>query len=166
MKVKSESEVPQSCPTLSDSMDCSPPGSSVHGIFQARVLEWRVLKGIILRSRKWRLEKSSFSVRDWGGNLGKRCWENSSTTPTHEAMERDNMSWSWDQVASCSNQEKSLDYQESLEAVWRKSWLQGSHFISKTWGQSLLSGPLSFPEHLLIRRSFDEQEKTFTLLLL
>ena len=40
MTVKSESEVTQSCPTLSDSMDCSPPGSSIHGIFQARVLEW------------------------------------------------------------------------------------------------------------------------------
>ena len=40
MKVKSESEVAQSCPTLSDPMDCSPPGSSVHGIFQARELEW------------------------------------------------------------------------------------------------------------------------------
>ena len=40
MKVKSESEVAQSYPTLSDPMDCSPPGSSVHGIFQARVLEW------------------------------------------------------------------------------------------------------------------------------
>ena len=40
MKVKSESEVAQSCPTLSDPMDCSPPGSSVLGIFQARVLEW------------------------------------------------------------------------------------------------------------------------------
>ena len=40
MKVKSESEVAQSCPTLSDPMDCSLPGSSVHGIFQARVLEW------------------------------------------------------------------------------------------------------------------------------
>ena len=39
-KVKSESEVAQSCPTLSDPMDCSPPGSSIHGIFQARVLEW------------------------------------------------------------------------------------------------------------------------------
>ena len=35
-----ESEVTQSCPTLRDRMDCSPPGSSVHGIFQARVLEW------------------------------------------------------------------------------------------------------------------------------
>ena len=40
MKVKSESEVAQSCPTLSDSMDCSLPGSSAHGIFQARVQEW------------------------------------------------------------------------------------------------------------------------------
>ena len=40
MKVKSEREVAQSCPTLSDPMDCSPPGSSVRGICQARVLEW------------------------------------------------------------------------------------------------------------------------------
>ena len=40
MKVKSEREVSQLCPTLSDRMDCSLPGSSVHGIFQARVLEW------------------------------------------------------------------------------------------------------------------------------
>ena len=40
MKVKGESEVVQSCLTLSDSMDCSLPGSSIHGIFQARVLEW------------------------------------------------------------------------------------------------------------------------------
>ena len=40
MKVKSESEVTQSCPTLHDPMDCSLPGSSIHGIFQARVLEW------------------------------------------------------------------------------------------------------------------------------
>ena len=40
MKVKSESEVAQLCLTLSDLMDCSLPGSPVHGIFQARVLEW------------------------------------------------------------------------------------------------------------------------------
>ena len=40
MKVKSESEVAQSYPTLSDPMDCSLPGSTIHGIFQARVLEW------------------------------------------------------------------------------------------------------------------------------
>jgi len=40
MKVKSENEVAQSCPTLSDPRDCSPPDSSIHGIFQARELEW------------------------------------------------------------------------------------------------------------------------------
>ena len=42
MNVKSESEVAQFCPTLSDPMDCSLPGSSAHGIFQSRVLEWGV----------------------------------------------------------------------------------------------------------------------------
>ena len=40
MKVKSESEVAQLCPTPNDPVDCSPPGPSVHGIFQARILEW------------------------------------------------------------------------------------------------------------------------------
>ena len=44
MKVKSESEVAQSCPTLSNPMDCSLPGSSVHGICQARVLEWGAIQ--------------------------------------------------------------------------------------------------------------------------
>ena len=44
MKVKGESEVAQSCLTLSDPMDCSLPGSSIHGIFQARVLEWGAIE--------------------------------------------------------------------------------------------------------------------------
>ena len=43
MKVKIQSEVAQSCLTLQDPMDCSPPGSSVHGIFQARELEWAAI---------------------------------------------------------------------------------------------------------------------------
>ena len=43
MKVKSESEAAQLCPTLSDPIDCSLPGSSVHGIFQARVPEWSAI---------------------------------------------------------------------------------------------------------------------------
>ena len=45
MKVKSESEVTQSCLTLSDLVGCSPPGSSIHEIFQARVLEWGAYGG-------------------------------------------------------------------------------------------------------------------------
>ena len=51
MKVKSESEVAQSCPTLRDPMDCRLPGSSIHGIFQARVLEWGAI---------------AFSLSTWG----------------------------------------------------------------------------------------------------
>jgi len=54
MKVKSESEVAQSCPTLRDPMDCSLPGSSVHGIFQARVLEW----GAIDSPKDFRVESN------------------------------------------------------------------------------------------------------------
>ena len=53
MKVKSESEVTQSCPTLCDPMDCSLPGSTVHGILQARTLEW----GAIAFSGMTRLAK-------------------------------------------------------------------------------------------------------------
>ena len=51
MKVKSESEGAQSCPTPRDPMDCSPPGSSVHGIFQARVLEWGAIGFSVLLAR-------------------------------------------------------------------------------------------------------------------
>ena len=46
MKVKSEREVTQSCPTLSDPMDCSPPDFSIHGIFQTRVLEWGAIMSL------------------------------------------------------------------------------------------------------------------------
>ena len=48
--MKSESEVAQSCPTLSDPMDCSLPGSSVHRIFQARVLEWGAIAEYIMQN--------------------------------------------------------------------------------------------------------------------
>ena len=56
MKVKSESEVAQSCPILSDPMDCSLPGSSVHRIFQARVLEWGA---IALSTQMYNLSKKT-----------------------------------------------------------------------------------------------------------
>ena len=65
MKVKSESEVAQSCPTLSDPMDCSPPGSSIHGIFQASVLEW----GAITSSKQQALERHKRKV------LSSNNWE-------------------------------------------------------------------------------------------
>ena len=61
MKVKSESEVTQSCPTLSDPMDFSLPGFFIHGIFQARVLEW----GAIAFS-----ENHTFYYAYWGMTTG------------------------------------------------------------------------------------------------
>ena len=63
MKVKSESEVAQSCPTPTDPMDCSLPGSSAHGIFQARVLEW----GAIAFSSK----PLDWSLYGWNFGSGK-----------------------------------------------------------------------------------------------
>ena len=59
MKVKSESEVAQSCPTPSDPMNCSLPGSFIHGIFRARLLEWVAIAFSVLR---WLLLLSRFSV--------------------------------------------------------------------------------------------------------
>ena len=67
MKVKSESEVTQSCPTLIDPMDCSPPGSSIHGIFQARVLEWGAI---------------AFSEEYWSGLL----FPSPGDLPTHPGI--------------------------------------------------------------------------------
>ena len=66
MKVKSESEVAQSCPTLHDPMDCSLPGSSVHGIFQARVLEW----GVIAFSRgNYEMQENLLFLMVFGGTI-------------------------------------------------------------------------------------------------
>ena len=59
MKVKSESEVAESCPTLSDPMDCSLPGSSVHGIFQARVPEWGAI------ALYFQMNIDSFEIVSW-----------------------------------------------------------------------------------------------------
>ena len=66
MEVKSESEVAQSRPTLSDPMDCSPPGSFVPGIFQARVLEWGAIafSDSILKSRDITLPTKVHLVKD------------------------------------------------------------------------------------------------------
>ena len=59
MKVKSESEVSQLCLTLSNPMDCSLPGSSIHGIFHARVLEWGAVIGYTsIQNKKFKKFKS------------------------------------------------------------------------------------------------------------
>ena len=68
MKVKSESQVAQSCPTLSDPMDWSLPGSSVHGIFQARVLEWGAIDFSNLRLVDIKANKSAQTGAGRKGN--------------------------------------------------------------------------------------------------
>ena len=102
MKMKSEREVTQSCPTCSDPMDCSPPGSSVHGIFQARVLEW----GAIAFS-EWKVEAylkvRGPSARDGEGapwSLGKQsqrawCWQKRGTLAHGLESSRSWMSLLW-----------------------------------------------------------------------
>ena len=62
MKVKSESEVIQLCPTLSDPMDCSLPGSSVHEIFQARVLEWGAIAFSIISLNLYLKTKQNYEL--------------------------------------------------------------------------------------------------------
>ena len=70
MKVKSEREVAQSCPTVSDPMDYSPLGSSIHGIFQARVLEWGA---IAFRANMWKDLQDLPNVYEW--EPGDSVWE-------------------------------------------------------------------------------------------
>ena len=87
MKMESESEVALSCLTLSDSMDYSLPGSSVHGIFQATVLEWGAIalggSKVIIHSLCWMLGCMCSVPEDQpqdrhgdleGGDWGQGCW--------------------------------------------------------------------------------------------
>ena len=83
MKVKSESEVAQSCPTPSDPMDCSLTGSSVHGIFQARVLEWGA---IAFSERIFLTEGSNLWFLRWQvDSLPLSHWEAAPPPPTPQA---------------------------------------------------------------------------------
>ena len=79
MKVKSESEGAQSCPTLNDPMDGSTPGSSVHGIFQARVLEWGVIAFSDLISRGAKKKKSCIVKTEKQGKDSGLAWLAAST---------------------------------------------------------------------------------------
>ena len=95
MKLKSESEVAQSCPTLRDPMDCGLPGCSVHGIFQARVLEW-----------------GAITFSDMGA--GKIQWDNSakmiSTVYPHKKRLRN--------FSICLGCHKTTSHSEILEDSW------------------------------------------------
>ena len=116
MKMKSESEVAQSCPTLHDPMDCSLPGSSVHGTSQARVLEW-VAIAFSNGCESWTIKKTE-------------CWR-------IDAFEL----WCWRRLlrvpwtARRSNQ--SILMEISLGVHWKDwCWSWNSHTLA-TWGQEL-----------------------------
>ena len=82
MKVKSESEVAQSCPTLSHPMDCSPPGSSIHGVFQARVLEWGAIA--FSASPDW-VHSKALPLSHSGGRQ-MRSWQPRSSWRLHSGL--------------------------------------------------------------------------------
>ena len=95
MKVKRESEVTQSCPTPSDPMDCSLPGSSIHGIFQARVLEWGALAffsqvALVVKQTNKQKKPSvnAGDLRDVGSIPG---WED----PLEEGMATHSSNFAW-----------------------------------------------------------------------
>ena len=94
MKVKSESEVAQLCTTLSDPMDCSLPGSSIHGIFQARVLEWGAIAFSMLNSYlTWKeLFLFFWALRTVVPAFSHRCkcWINCVF-----GLERPQLQWKW-----------------------------------------------------------------------
>ena len=82
MKVKSESEVAQSCPTPSDPMDCSLPGSSAHGILQARLLEWGAIAfSIYAQYMMWnaRLDEAQAGNKIAKGNLNNLRYADDTT---------------------------------------------------------------------------------------
>ena len=69
MKVKSERKVAQLCSTLCDPMDCSPPGSSIHGIFQARVLEWGAIALSICKHKRCQIDKAILKKKNKAGGI-------------------------------------------------------------------------------------------------
>ena len=86
MKVKSENEVAQLCPTLGNPMDCSPPGSSIHGIFQARVLEWAAIA-----FSPYQVTSSTF-YRARTNNF-KFCMEMQKNSKSQSNLEKEEWNW-------------------------------------------------------------------------
>ena len=113
MKVKREREVSQSCLTFSDLMDCSPPGSSIHGIFQARVLEWGAIAFSIEYTCIYIVSIIQFIVLPW--------W----------------LRWSKNQPAMQETWAQSLGQEDPLE----KRWLPTSVFLpGEFYGRKSLAG--------------------------
>ena len=115
MKVKSESEVAQSCPTLSDPMDCSLPGSSIHGIFQARVLEWGAIAFSTPRTRGFHLFRAK-TLLLWEHASLAVTWLHILSTPLGPPL----ISFFFLSELSVSGHHPALRRQQVLELVWRQ----------------------------------------------
>ena len=142
MKVKSESDVAQSCPTLSDPMGCSLPGFSIHGIFQARVLEWVAI--CLLRDMPVRRRLRLNEVLSLGSNpvvsvvLYKEERKKgiclSRSTHWRQAM------WTPCEKAVICKPERGLSLNLSILASWeRRSSLQNSQKNESVISATLLS---------------------------
>ena len=118
VKVKSENEAAQSCPTLSDPMDCSLPGSSVHGIFQARVLEWGAIAFSVHESEITGYD-SRYITSSCEYSRGLQPWVYAPTTNAEEAE----FEWFYH------------DLQDLLELTPKKDVL----FITGGWNSKVVS---------------------------
>ena len=86
MEVKSENEVAQSCPTLSYPMDCSLPGSSAHGIFQARVLEWGAIAlQLLVTTEEPIIPSIERDQKLWEDKINPQVWDQGIPGRAHQA---------------------------------------------------------------------------------
>ena len=94
MKVESESEIAQLCPTLRNPMDCSLPGSSIHGIFQARVLEWGVIAFSLYAEyimRNAGLDETQVGIKIAGRNINNLRYTDDTTLMAESKEELKNL---------------------------------------------------------------------------
>ena len=141
MKVKSESEFTQSCPTLSNPMDCSVPGSSIHGIFQARVLEWGAIAIQCFFAALpviWNLGLLHMSVEaKWHAQIKERKKERFITCSSKENTR--------DLPQSKTGEVLSLEYMHIHEGAWAENWGRGWQSSSFGWLKSQESGKVNIP---------------------
>ena len=137
MNVKSESEVTQLCPTLSYPMDCSPPGSFVHGIFQARVLEWVPLpspSGLLLSNKR-----NVHTQHRWIST--SLCWRK---VPDPHSLHKDSMHDST--YIKFSKRQTNIQWQKTkqlspVDGCGRKDGLhKSSKKLSRIWWESPVWG--------------------------
>ena len=175
MQVESESEITQSCLTLHDSMDCSLPGSSIHGIFQARVLEWvAIVFSACINTRNFKTLfkvlnnylKQLFKERLKAGEGDNRVWDVWIASPTQwTQVSASSRSWWWTgkpgMLQSMGSQRVVHDWATELNWTdlkyycWLLGWLLSRRKrqqvlvedVIKQTPLYIVSGDVSWPNH-------------------